>query len=149
MTSNSSPITIPSYRKILLEKMKNSRMIWSFNPLDFELKPFHWYVFCCIDYRARLKLKLEGRPVDDGKRVPPDMWLEYRVQNKFQGPHCLCPLLRMINEDPRPTEAEIVLKGSGDYVGEYIAECPNRRCGYFGQFPVAFQDEESVTRRKK
>ena len=124
-------------------------MIWSFDPLDFELKPFHWYVFCCIDYRARLKLKLEGRPVDDGKRVPPDMWLEYRVQNKFQGPHCLCPLLQTINEDPHPTEAEIVLKGSGDYVGEYIAECPNRRCGYFGQFPVAFQDEESVTRRKK
>jgi hypothetical protein len=91
-------------------------------------------------YRARLILKLEGRPVDDkNRRVSPDMWKEYRATYKFQGPLCLCPLLRTINEDPPFTEAEIVLKVSGDYVGEYIAECPNKRCEYFGQFPIAFQ----------
>ena len=87
--------------------------------------------------------------MDDKKHVMPDMWLEYRARHKFQGPHCLCPLLRTINEDFPFTEAEIVLKGSGDYVREYIAECPNRRCEYFGQFPVAFQDKQSLTRRKK
>ena len=99
------------------------------------------------DYRAGLKLKLEGRPVDGNKRVTPDMWLEYRARHKFEGPHCLCPLLQTINEEPPSTEAEIQLKGSGDHIGEYTAECPNRRCGYLGELPVAFQ--KKLLRRKK
>jgi hypothetical protein len=100
------------------------------------------------DYRAGLKLRLEGRPVDGNKRVTPDMWLEYRARHKFEGPHCLCPLLQTINEEPLLTEAEVQLKGSGDHIGEYTAECPNRRCGYFGELPVAFQ-KKSLTRPKK
>ena len=96
-------------------------------------------MFCnCIEYRAALTLKLEGRPVDGNKRVVPDKWLEYRKRHKFRGPNCLCPLLRTINEEPPFTEAKIVLKESGDNIGEYIAECPNGRCEYFGQLPVAF-----------
>jgi len=86
--------------------------------------------------------------VDGNKRVTPDMWLEYCVRHKFQGLHCLCPLLRTTDEEPPFTEAKILLKDSGDHIGEYIAECPNRRCEYFGQLPVAFQDKESLTRRK-
>jgi hypothetical protein len=147
MPSNSSPIAIPSYRKVLLDQMKNSRIIWSFDPSDFELKPFHWYV-CRIDYRAGLKLKHKGRPVDGNKRVTPDMWLEYRAQHKFQGPHCLCPLIRTTDQKPPFTEANILLERSGDHIGEYIAECPNRRCDYFGQFPVPSPDKESLTIRK-
>jgi hypothetical protein len=84
--------------------------------------------------------------VDNNKRVTPDMWLEYRARHKFQGPDCLCPLLRTTNQEPPFTEAKILLKGSGDHIGEYIAECPNGRCGYFGQLPVAFQ--KSITRRR-
>ena len=78
--------------------------------------------------------------MNDNKRVTPDMWLEYRGQHKFQGPDCLCPLLRTTNEELPLTEAKIRLKNSGDHVGEYVAECPNGRCGYFGQWPVAFQE---------
>jgi hypothetical protein len=86
--------------------------------------------------------------VDGNKRVTPDMWLEYRAQHKFQWLHCLCPLLRTTDEEPHFTEAEILLKGSGDRIEEYIAECPNGRCEYFGQLPVAFQKKKSLTRRK-
>ena len=87
-----------------------------------------------------------GRPVDGNKRLTPDMWLEYRKQHKFQGPNCLCPLLQTTNEEPPHTEAEIVLKGSGNHVGEYIAECPNGCCEYFGQLPVTSPDKELLTR---
>ena len=76
--------------------------------------------------------------MDGNIRVPPDRWLEHREKQKFRGPNCLCPLLRTTNEEPSFTEARIVLQESGDYFGEYIAECPNARCGYFGQLPVAF-----------
>ena len=70
-------------------------------------------------------------------RVPPDHWFEHRKKQKFLGPNCLCPLLQTTNEEPPSTEAQIVLKESGDHIGEYIAECPNGRCEYFGQLPVA------------
>jgi len=85
--------------------------------------------------------------VDGNKRVTPDMWPEHRAHHKFQGLHCLCPLLRTVDEEPPFTEAKILLKGSGDHIGEYVAECPNERCGYLGQLPVGFQDKESLTRK--
>ena len=87
-----------------------------------------------------------GRPVDGNKQLTPDMWLEYCKWHKFRGPNCLCPLLQTTNEVPLHTEAEIVLKGSGNHVGKYIAECLNGCCKYFGQLPVAFQDKELLTR---
>jgi hypothetical protein len=138
MPSNSSPISIPSYRKVLLDEIEKSWEILTFDFSEFELKPFFWYALqCCIGYRTGLKLKLEGRPVDGGIRVPPDHWLDYRKKRKFRGPNCLCPLLRTADKEPSLTEAQIVLKESGDHIGEYIAECPNGRCEYFGQLPVA------------
>lgn len=141
MPSNSSPISIPSYRNVLLDEIKKSREILTFDFSDFELKPFFWYVLqCCID-RTGLKLKLEGRPVDGGIRVPPDLWLDHRKKQKFRGPNCLCPLLRTTNKEPPLTEARIVLEESGEHIGQYIAECPNGLCEYFGQLPVAFLDK--------
>ena len=101
---------------------------------------------CCIDYCVGLKLKFVGRPVDGNKQLTPDMWLEYRKRHKFRGPNCLCPLLQTTNEEPPHKEAEIVLKGSGNHVGEYIAECLNGRCEYFGQLPVTSPDKELLTR---
>jgi hypothetical protein len=86
--------------------------------------------------------------VDNNKRVTPDMWLEHRARRKFQGPHCLCPLLRTTNKEPPSTEDKIWLKGSADHLGEYVAECPNERCGYFGQLSIAFRDKVSLTRQK-
>ena len=86
--------------------------------------------------------------MDGSRRVTPDMWLEYRKRHKFRGPNCLCPLLQTTNEEPPSTEAEIVLKESGKHIGEYIAKCPNARCGYYGQLPVVFQDNESIMKQK-
>jgi len=86
--------------------------------------------------------------VDGSVRVPPDRWPELRRKQKFRGPNCLCPLLRTTNEEPPLTEAQIVLKESGDHIGEFIAECPNGRCGYLGRLPVAFQDNESLMIQK-
>ena len=82
--------------------------------------------------------------MDGNKRVTPDRWLEYRAGHEFQGPHCLCPLLRTTDEEPPFTEAVILLKDLGDHFGEYIAECPNGRCEYFGQLSVVFQDKEGI-----
>ena len=87
--------------------------------------------------------------MDGGKRVTPDMWLEYCMRHRFEGLHCLCLLLQTTNEDPPFTEAKILLKDSGDCIGEYIAECLNGRCGYNGQLSVVFQDKESLMRQKK
>jgi hypothetical protein len=87
--------------------------------------------------------------VEGGKRVTPDMLLEYRTRHKLQGPHCLCPLLRTTDEEPPLTEAKIMLKESGDHIGEYVAECPNGQCEYLGQLLVVFRDNESLTRTKK
>ena len=47
---NSHPIV----SKGLLDQIKNSRMILSFDPLDFKLKLFSWYIFFCIDYHVGL-----------------------------------------------------------------------------------------------
>ena len=143
MPSNTLPISIPSYRKVLLSEINKSQEILTFNFSEFELKPFFWYVLqCCIVYRADLKLKLEG----NGWRHlhAPDHWLDHRKTQKFRGPNCLCPLLWTTDEEQPLTEAQIVLKESGDHIGEYIAGCLNGRCEYFGQLPVvcvAFPDK--------
>ena len=75
--------------------------------------------------------------MDGSIHVPPDHWLDHRKTQKFRGPNCLCPLLWTTDEEQPLTEAQIMLKESGDHIGEYIAECLNGRCKYFGQLPVA------------
>ena len=55
----------------------------------------------------------------------------------------------MTDEELLFTEAKILLKDSGDHVREYVTECPNGRCEYLGQLPVAFQDKESLMRQEK
>ena len=108
MPSNSSPISIPSYQKVLLSEINKSWEILTFNFSEFEQKPIFWYVLqCCIVYRAGLKLKLKGRPVDGGICLPPDHWLDHHKTQKFWGPNCLCPLLWMTDEEQPLTEAQI------------------------------------------
>ena len=87
--------------------------------------------------------------MNGGKRIMLDMWLEYCMQHEFKGLHCLCPLLRTTDEELPFTEAKILLKDSGDHIGEYIAECLNGHCKYLGQLPVAFRDKESLMRWEK
>ena len=87
--------------------------------------------------------------MNGSKRVMPYTWLEYRMRHEFKGLYCLCPLLWMTDEELPFTEAKILLKDSGDHIREYVAECPNGRCEYLGQLPVAFQDKESLMRWEK
>ena len=121
MPSNSLPISIPSYQKVLLSEINKSREILTFNFSEFELKPFFWYVLqCCIVYHAGLKLKLEGRPVDGSIHVPPDHWLDHRKMQKFWGPNCLCPLLWTTDEEQPLTEAQNRAQGvRGSHQGIY------------------------------
>jgi hypothetical protein len=58
MPSNSSPTAIPSYRKVLLDQIENSQEILSFDPTDFTLKQFLWYVLL---YWLSRKLKIKTR----------------------------------------------------------------------------------------
>ena len=55
----------------------------------------------------------------------------------------------MTDEELPFTEAKILLKDSGDHIGEYVAECTNGCCEYLGQLPVAFQNKESLMRQEK
>ena len=87
--------------------------------------------------------------MNGSKHVMPDTWLEYCMRHEFKGLHCLCPLLQTTDEEHLFTEAKILLKDSGDYIREYVTECPNGRCEYLGQLPVAFQDKESLMRQEK
>jgi hypothetical protein len=72
------------------------------------------------------------RPVQGGKRVPPDELRNHRESHHFLGPCCLCPLL-----SPRDSvgfvEAAIYMPVFGRYGGEIIAACAKDRCGYLGQ----------------
>jgi hypothetical protein len=77
---------------------------------------------------------INSRPVDEDKRVEPGRLLEYREQHDFRTPLCLCPLLQTLSEEPTIMEAAILQKRSGTHVGEYVAECASRRCGYLGGF---------------
>jgi hypothetical protein len=133
-----------TYRQLLLSQIQESRLILSFDPSNFELVPFYWYVWLHHGLSCN-RFTIKCRPVDEDKleRVKPSKLLEYREQHHFRGPLCLCPLLRTLDEEPtsRSIEAAILLKRSGTYVGEYVAECANGHCGYLGQFPdpIAFQ----------
>ena len=58
--SESSPTVIPSYRQVLLDEIDKSWEILTFDPLEFELKPFFWYVLLYWLSR-RLKTKTRGQ----------------------------------------------------------------------------------------
>ena len=137
---------IPSYRKVLLDEIENSREILSFDRFDFKLKPFFWYVFLCW-----LSRRLITRGQACGWQQTRDARYVARVSHAIQIPRAVLfvstpadgwrrtPIYRSRNP----------AQGLRDHIGEYVAECPNGRCEYLGQLPVAFQDKESLTRREK
>ena len=55
MPSNSSPTAIPLYWKVLLDQIEKSQEILTFDPSDFELKPFFWYVLFWLSCRFKTK----------------------------------------------------------------------------------------------
>ena len=121
---------IPTYRQLMLSKIQESLFVLSFDPIGFKLRQFHWYVplpfvLGCHNVRER--------PVEEGERVPPAGWCEYRREHDFLGPGCLCPLLQPSTEKPVFTEAVTHFKMSGVYFAEYVAECAKGRCGYLGK----------------
>ena len=64
-----------------------------------------------------------------GGRLTPDQLLGYRETHAFHAPCCLCASL---DPDHGYTETTIVVKNSGEFVGEYVAECVLNVCGYLG-----------------
>ena len=63
-----------------------------------------------------------------GGRLTPDQLLGYRETHVFHAPCCLCESL----DDHGYTETTIVVKNSGEFVREYVAECMLNVCGYLG-----------------
>jgi hypothetical protein len=141
---------IPSYREILLFQIQKSSIILSFDPLDFELKPFHWYgaISCSLRVDDSAFMINFDRPVNDAddKRVKPCNLLEYREQHHFRAPQCLCPLLQKLGDgEGLIVETAITVKISG--TREYVAECESGRCGYSGVFHS--KAREPLTERKQ
>jgi hypothetical protein len=64
-------------------------------------------------------------------RVPPADLEEYRRCHKFVAPCCLCAFI----DNVAMTESRIGVVGeaSGENVGQYMAECARKRCGYSGE----------------
>ena len=71
------------------------------------------------------------RPTNErGERVVPSDLDSHRLSHRFRAPCCLCP---MDSEyDNTFVEAAIYAAPTGRYVGEYVAQCAERECGYLG-----------------
>jgi hypothetical protein len=98
MSSNSSPTAIPSYRKVLLDQIENSREILSFDPLDFKLKPFFWYVLL---YRLPCKLKIKTRGQACGWQQTCDAGYVARVSCATQIPRAALFVSTLTNDRRR------------------------------------------------
>jgi hypothetical protein len=80
-------------------------------------------------------------------RVSPDEWRVFRENHEFLNPCCLCPLFERQGKDSRYTEAAIYLPLSGQYKGEWVAECAKGRCGYLGRLSFPLIDLGGLTPR--
>jgi hypothetical protein len=78
------------------------------------------------------------RPINErGERIPPSEFDHYRGRYDFSAPLCLCPLLyrdTWPTNPVTPPESSVFVSMAGPSIGEYIAECSSRRCGYFGTY---------------
>ena len=83
----------------------------------------------------RNKLYIVGRierpTTAQGERITPSDLRDHRRSHKFLGPCCVCPLIA--DDQTAFKEAAIFAVASGRFVGEYVAECAESRCGYFGK----------------
>lgn len=73
-----------------------------------------------------------SRPSDGEKRVEPSSLEDYRRTHEFLGPCCLCPLFEPEGRTIF-TEASLCIAPSGQFCGEYVAQCAKGACGYLGK----------------
>jgi hypothetical protein len=83
----------------------------------------------------------------DSIRVSPDEWRVYRENHQFLNPCCLCQLFEPQGKNSRHTEAAIYLPLSGQYKGEWVAECAKGHCGYLGRLSFLLIDLGGLTPR--
>lgn len=83
----------------------------------------------------------EVRPINElWERVSPEGLTGFRSSRHFRAPCCLCP---HTSESYHYAECDIVIAEDGPYLGEYIATCASRSCGYIGMCDVS--DSLTVT----
>jgi hypothetical protein len=120
-------------QKYLAVISQSTHHIFSLDPDTLSLTTYYWYV-AILTHPFISELCL-SRPVEGERRVTPDALRSYRKTQNFLGPCCLCPLLGIGRGiEHKFVEAAIHIPHYGRYVGEYVAECINSRCGYIGLF---------------
>jgi hypothetical protein len=142
-TRQPQPITtmIPTYHQRLLRQVRDAtHSIQSFNPSTRTLTTLRW----CVPLTRRDRtLLIFYRPVDNHGRVVPSSLREYRRSHEFLGPCCLCPLFARNAETRVFTEAAMFVAPSGQFSGEYVAQCAKGECGYLGQLAFELCTDET------
>ena len=145
--SNSSPTAIPSYQKVLLDQIKNSWENLSFDPLDFKLKPFLWYVLLYW-LSHNLKIKTQGQAC--GWQQTRDTGYVARVLRATQISRAALFVSTLMDDQQRASfyRSRYPAQGlRGSHRGIH-RRMPEWTLQYFGQLPVVFQDKESLMRQK-
>lgn len=87
-------------------------------------------LFTLITYASHILTRPVMRDLHTiGARLTPDQLLQHRQTHAFKAPCCLCS----VNPDLGYTETVIVVCKSGEFTGEYVAECALGVCGYMGE----------------
>jgi hypothetical protein len=118
---------------IFLSKVRTSKnKVLQYDHDIDALSVWKWYVLFLASRLQHLHIHCIERPVTArGERVTPSDLRDHRLSHKFLGPCCMCPLLTEGGSTFK--EAAIFAMPSGCFVGEYVAECADGKCGYFGK----------------
>ncbi|KAJ7437911.1 hypothetical protein B0H11DRAFT_2359297 [Mycena galericulata] len=138
--STPTPASRPAHRLLLRQRSNLSTRSFppTYNNLPaitasdpFGLLPYNRTIRntkACILHLSGGQLRPFEWPVENGARVPPSEFDEYRRTHKFTFPCCLCAL-----HDPTNTitESAVFLVTSGTLAGQYVAACANGVCKYW------------------
>lgn len=100
-----------------------------------DLRPYFWYFHRAPQPQRSTLTSSSYRPSDKkNNRYKPSALDMLRLTHFFLGPCCYCAWL----DGKKYTEAKIGLAlavtktSDDDCLGQYIAICPEQKCGYFG-----------------
>lgn len=125
----SDPYGLLPYRR-RIQTTKSCVLEW--DNVNKCLQAWFWCVlpFLFNDCNNRTLISL-SRPVEDGQRVAPSEFNEYRRSHDFRNPACLCSAHEL---DPNHVaESAVFMVRSGTLSGEYVAACARGVCKYWGE----------------
>lgn len=132
ITITTAPSCLPSRSSQYSSVGFAPRPMPSFNTIPTSMRsPCGNGVHCCHFLNVTFTDHDNHRPLTaQGERVTPSDLRDHRLSNRFLGPCCVCPIIA--EGQPAFTEAAIFVVLSGRFAGEYVTECAQNRCGYFG-----------------